>query len=223
MNEWAVSAQRRAVLEAVAAAVLVLRSADAVRVAVDGVDGAGKTVFADQLADVLTLEGRPVIRASVDDFHRPRAERYRRGQDSPVGFWLDSYDYDRLRADLLDPLSPGGDGSYRSKAHHLASDRQVDEPARPCPPGAVLLVDGVFLHREELRAYWDFSIWLEVGFEVSAARMADRDGTSADPDHPSLARYIGGQRLYLAECQPARRADVVIDNTDPEHPVALSA
>ncbi|MHB8340300.1 MAG: hypothetical protein ACYDB7_03900, partial [Mycobacteriales bacterium] len=42
MGEWPVSPQRRAVLGAVAAAVLVLRSAGAVRVAVDGVDGAGK-------------------------------------------------------------------------------------------------------------------------------------------------------------------------------------
>lgn len=84
------SRQGRSVLDAVAEAVPGPGVDAAVRVAVDGVDGAGKTVFADQLGDVLTALGRPVIRASVDDFHRPRAERYRRGRDSPIGFWLDS-------------------------------------------------------------------------------------------------------------------------------------
>ena len=47
-------------------------------VAVDGVDGAGKTTFCDELASVLRAQGRAVVRASVDDFHHPRAIRWRR-------------------------------------------------------------------------------------------------------------------------------------------------
>ena len=54
-------------------------------IAVDGIDGAGKTVFADGLADVFAEDGASVFRASVDGFHRPRAERYARGRDSPEG------------------------------------------------------------------------------------------------------------------------------------------
>jgi uridine kinase len=48
-------------------------------------------MFADELAAALGRAGRPVLRASVDDFHRPRAERYRRGRESAVGYWLDAY------------------------------------------------------------------------------------------------------------------------------------
>jgi uridine kinase len=46
-----------------------------VRVAIDGVDGAGKTTFANELAEVVGGLGRPVIRASVDGFHNPRVVR----------------------------------------------------------------------------------------------------------------------------------------------------
>ncbi len=53
--------------------------------------------------------------------------------------------------------------------------------------------------------------------------MARRDGTSPDPDGPSMARNVGGQRLYLAECTPAHRANVVLDNTDPDFPTVLAA
>ena len=43
-----------------------------IRVAIDGVDGAGKTTFADELGSSVSALGRPVIRASVDGFHNPR-------------------------------------------------------------------------------------------------------------------------------------------------------
>ena len=78
-----------------------------VRVGVDGRGGAGKTVFGDELAAALSARGRAVVRASVDGFHRPRAERYRRGRHSPVGYWLDAYDYGRLAGALLDPFARG--------------------------------------------------------------------------------------------------------------------
>ena len=80
------SEQRRDVLLAIAARSPAPDGADAVRVAVDGVDGSGKSVFADQLADVLREQARPVVRASVDDFHHSRIQRYRRGRSSPSGF-----------------------------------------------------------------------------------------------------------------------------------------
>jgi uridine kinase len=46
--------------------------------------------------------------------------------------------------------------------------------------------------------------------------MASRDGTPDDPDDPANARYLGAHRLYVAACDPASRADVVVDNTEPE-------
>jgi hypothetical protein len=95
---------------------------ECVRVGIDGVDGSGKTVFADELADVLKIRGRRVVRISVDDFHNVSAVRYARGRSSPEGFWLDSFNYERLRADVLEPLGPGGSRCYRSTAHDLASD-----------------------------------------------------------------------------------------------------
>ena len=49
--------------------------------------------------------------------------------------------------------------------------------------------------------------------------MASRDGTDPDPDHPTMARYVQGQRLYLAACDPVTNASIVIDNTDWDHPL----
>ena len=88
---------RRRLLDDIAARILHISRPGVVLVAVDGVDGAGKSTFADELARVLRGSARTVIRASVDSFHHPRAIRYRQGRDSPQGFFEDSYDYASLR------------------------------------------------------------------------------------------------------------------------------
>ena len=185
---------------------------DCVRVGIDGVDGAGKTTFADALAWTLHQQGRPVVRVSVDDFHHPRAIRYARGRDSPEGFWLDAFDYARLLSDVLVPLGPGGTREFKPAAHSLATDRVLDPPAQRAAPGSVIVVDGLFLHRDELAQCWEFSVFLDVPFSVSLARMAAREGSSPDPARPSMQRYVRAQQIYFDSCRPRDRASVVVDN-----------
>lgn len=180
-------------------------------VAIDGVDGAGKTTFADRLAELLPA----AIRSSVDGFHRPRAVRYRQGRDSPRGFLDDSYDYDALRTRLLEPFRAGP--ACETAVFDHATDTPVSSRA-PVTPASVLVLDGIFLLRDELRAYWDYSVFLRVGFGETYARMATRDGCPPDPEHPANRRYVEGQRLYLRRYDPEAHASVVIDNTDPASP-----
>jgi uridine kinase len=123
------------------------------RVAVDGVDGAGKSVFAEELADRVRVTGRPAVRASVDGFHRPSAERYRLGRSSPDGFYRESYDYQQLAELLLEPFAPGGSGRYRASAFDHRTDAPVSAPEQQAAPDAVLILDGIFLYVEGQRRY----------------------------------------------------------------------
>ena len=82
----------------------------------------------------------------------------------------------------------------------------------------MLIVDGVFLHRPELRGLWNWSVWLDVPIDVAAQRLALRDGSDPDPASPSNARYRDGQELYLKEADPRSEASVIVDNTDLAHP-----
>lgn len=191
-------------------------------VAVDGVDGAGKTTFADGFAEVLAETGASVCRASIDGFHRPRAERYLRGRTSPEGFYLDSYDYATFRRVLIDPFRDGaqtsGTTGFQLAAFDVARDAVVESQWVTAPRDAVLVVDGVFLHRPELRDLWDWSVWLDVPEAVAARRLAERDGSDPDPAAPSNARYRRGQEIYLREARPDAAASVVVDNADLSHP-----
>lgn len=214
---------RASLLDRLAAIVVELHPDRIVRVAIDGVDGAGKTTLADALAPLVSARGRATIRASVDDFHRPRSARYARGRYSPDGFYLDSYDYDGFRKLLLDPLSPGGSGRYVARSFDLENDRPLHSDWQQAPPAAAVIVDGIFLHRPELRQHWDLSIFLKVDFAVSLPRGAGRGPAfdALDPNSPAHQRYVGGQTRYLAECAPERRADVVIGYNDLDAPMIV--
>lgn len=214
--------QRARLLADIACMAIELTPGRIARLAIDGVDGAGKTTFADELATVIADLGRPVIRASVDSFHHPREIRYARGKQSPIGFFEDSYNYALLKKCLLDPLGPGGSRRYCTAAFDHVSDAAVPLVERVAPPTSVLLLDGIFLHRAELREHWDASIFLHVDFTVSVARNAMRDGSSPDSSAASNHRYVEGQRIYLSRCSPETSATLVIDNNDLAAPFILS-
>jgi uridine kinase len=192
------------------------------RVAIDGPDAAGKTTLADELAVALSEAGRDVIRASVDGFHRPRAERYRRGPDSPEGYYEDAFDYRALRTSLLDPLGPDGSREYHSAVFDFRDDRPVHSPPAQASERSVLLVDGVFLLRPELRASWDFTIFVSASFDETLRRAVSRDleffGTADEVERRYRVRYIPGQKLYFAQARPDETADAVILHENPATP-----
>lgn len=194
-----------------------------VMIAVDGEDGAGKTRFADNLASVFADDGSAVFRASIDGFHRPRIERYVRGRTSPEGFYRDSYDYATFRRVLIDPFRSGAlvDAGFQLAAFDVVRDEPLESEWVTAPRDATLIVDGIFLHRPELRGLWHWSVWLDAPADVRYARMAERDGADPNPAAPSNRRYRDGQELYLREARPRAAASAIVDNTDPAAPLRV--
>ena len=215
-----ITAERSAVFSQLADEIIRLPSDPYIRVAIDGFDGAGKTIFADELGEALTVRNHNVIRATVDQFHNPKSTRYVRGRSNPEGFYRDSYNLSALTISLLAPLGPGGHGLYCSGVFDVGSDTPRIEPVMQASPGSILLLDGIFLHRPELSGWWSWSVWLDVIPEISFARIQERDGTgSADSSAKSNVRYREGQGLYVTEANPQSRASRMIDNNDLSTPI----
>ncbi|MGW5362677.1 uridine kinase [Actinopolymorpha pittospori] len=194
------------------------------RVAVDGPDAAGKTRLADDVA-VALRRSRNVIRLGVDDFHRPEKVRRRRGSLSPEGYYLDAFDQDAVVGSVLRPLGPGGDGHYLPATYDLRSEEPVVAERRRAHDDAILLFDGVFLLRPQVRDHWDVTVHLHVEPEETLRRALVRDvavfGSAAAVEERYLARYLPGQELYRAEARPLDRADIVLDMGDPLRPVVV--
>ncbi len=185
-------------------------------VAIDGVDGSGKTSFAANLVN--EIHGRPVIVIHMDDFLNPPPVRHAKGRTSPEGFWEDTYNYAAFYEQLLASLGPHGDGWYSPASYDPETDGMAQMEARWAPSDALVVVEGMFLHRDELASHWDASVFLDVPFTETAARMAIRNGSHPDPEHPMMRRYIGGQRLYFEAARPWERATFVVDNSDFDSP-----
>ena len=213
-------------LEQLAHSILQVQCPHPLRIAIDGVQTAGKTTLGDALVAPIEARGRPVLRASIDGFHRPRAERYRRGVDSPIGYYEDAFDYATLIDVLLLPLGPGGDRWCRLESFDLHTDTPIHAAPQRVSEHTVLLLDGVFLLRPQLNPYWDTSIYVQVDTEVALQRAIRRDqhiiGSPQAVAERYQQRYFPAERMYLETVQPHQLADVIIDNNDPLDPQIIS-
>lgn len=217
--------RRQELIDHLASRIVSLTLGHPLRVAVDGVDAAGKTTLADELATSIEAAGRPVLRASIDGFHNPASTRRRRGPLSPVGYFEDSFSYAALFDGLLRPLGPGGSREIRRAVFDFRTDTAVDVGAELAASDSVLVFDGVFLLRPELRGHFDFSIFVRADFSVTTARAEQRDvmlfGSIEEVHTRYRERYVPGQQLYLTTCEPERWASVVVDNNDPLQPTLI--
>lgn len=161
-------------------------------VAVDG--GGGTAGFADDLAEVFREVGMDAFRASIGDFHRPRAARTRFGPETPEGYYRDSFDYGTLRRVLLDPFRLAGSTGFQTAAFDEKRDVPLESRWETAGPDAVLVLDGEFLLRPELRAEWNTSILL-----VNTPERA----------------------LYEADARPGEWASIRVDDGDPAAPVIV--
>jgi uridine kinase len=84
------------------------------------------------------------------------------------------------------------------------------------------LFDGVFLQRPELEGLWDLTVWVDAPFAITVERAVARDvrngGDARATRSRYESRYVPGQRLYMGQCQPKERANVLFDNADIAHP-----
>ncbi len=213
---------RDEVLGRLAEAVGSVAVAHPTRVAIDGPPAAGKTTLADELAVVLRAQGRDVIRATIDDFLLPRAQRYPRGEYSAEGCYFDAHDYDALNRVLLDPLGPGGDRRFQHAVYDHAADTAMSPPVTTATAGAVLVFDGVFLMRPELIDRWDLRVFVSTALEKTVDRAVIRErrvSSRTDVERRWRERYIPSQQLYFATARPIEQADIIVHNDEPQRPV----
>jgi uridine kinase len=213
---------RAALLKDLAERIAHLTLGKPVRVAIDGRTAAGKTSLADELAIAIRRHGREVIRTSIDGFHRPKAERYARGRHSAEGYYHDARDLTAIMTLLLAPLGRGGDRHYRTASFDLENDCPIAQDPLSASADAILIVDGTFLQRPELRDGFDVTIFVETSELTSERRGINRDadrlGGMAAAHRLYADRYKPAFVLYERLCHPADVADVILNNDDLDRP-----
>jgi uridine kinase len=178
-------------------------------VGISGIDCAGKSTLARRLAADLRQAGEAVALVGGDDFNRPRSERSSfPAEDADYGFA-----YGELIRKVLVPARAGERVEARLQVKDWERDAW-DERDFVVEPGAIVLVEGVFLFTPELLPLLDLKVWLEISFDGALARALERDADAmGGPDgvrERYATRYFPGQRLHLERDRPREQADLIV-------------
>ena len=160
---------------------------------------------------MLAASAVAVARVSAGDFCRARSIRLEHGRDDPDAFYQLWYDLPALRREVLDPLAPGGRGTWLPKLRDRETDRSVRAERQVAVPGTVAVVDGRFLGRDDVRSGFDLLVHLSVSPAALRRRLATDE----------TARVLPAWQRYLDECAPAERADLVAKFDHPDRPAIL--
>lgn len=217
---------RAGVLDELAALILAVERPHPVRVGIDGFSAAGKTSLADELTGPIEVSGRRALRASLDDFKTPVANRGRYPVGSAEEYYYEMYDHPAIGANLLEPLGPGGSRQFRTATFDQRRQLAVPVTWVEAPGDGIVLVDGVFLYRPELNDLWDFRIFVDIDLDLVLERGSQRDQAWMDSlaaaEHRYRTRYIPGEKLYVGAVHPHHHVDAIIDNRDFSNPRLLT-
>jgi hypothetical protein len=189
---------------------LALELGHPVRIAIDGPPQADPGALADAVYAAARDASLPAARVRLEDFLRPASVRFEYGHTDPDG-WYDAWaDVGGLLREVLVPLGPGGSLRYLPTLWDASRDRATRAPYESAPPSMVLVVDGQFLLRHELR--WEFDLTVHLALSAGAVRR--RTAAGQEWQWPALQRYDD-------ETAPEDNCDILVRYDDPRHPAVV--
>ena len=185
-----------------------------VAVGIDGRTASGKTSFGHDLAVGVARTGRTVLRACLDDYKKPWADRHLYDRETGGGYYRNAFDYDAVRRLLLEPIHTAGPASVALCSIDPLTQQDHSAILTPVSDDAVLIVDGVFAFRPELNNYWNLRIWLDIDRATAIKRGStrDRNWSGSDTETLHINRYAAAEDFYMTEANPTTIADIIIDN-----------
>jgi phosphoglycolate phosphatase len=184
-------------------------------IGINGIDGAGKTLFARGLEAYLKNKNLPTQLIQLDDFHNPKSIRYA-GKDQPDNYYNRSFNIGLIIDKLLAPLYKKKRLSLKLKTLNWQTDKYNNERKYNINQDSIVIFEGVFLFRKELALYIDLKVFLDIPLKESKKRATIRDPEANLRKYDT--KYLPAQKKYLKDYPPSKVADIIIDNTNWENP-----
>jgi uridine kinase len=167
-------------------------------VVLDGPGGSGKSTLARELAQTYT--GRVAI-VEGDDFYADLDDGYRASLDAEGGY-REYFDWGRLREQVLVPARAGAAIRYqRYDWEHARMGQWVAVPAVD-----LVLVEGVYSSRPELRNLADLVVWVTTAQAERVRRQVER----GENEDIWIQRWLAAENYYLEHIRKAGPAEVEV-------------
>ncbi|KMY31549.1 uridine kinase [Lysinibacillus xylanilyticus] len=172
-------------------------------VAIDGLSGAGKTTLVHQLKNVIDN----VVILHIDDHIVKREMRYNTGYDEWFEYYQLQWDtiylkeilYEKLHQNEKQLLLP-----FYNKEEDTLTSKSIN-----LPPNSTVIIEGIFLLREEWKTFYDYIIFLDCPKEVRYERVLHRDTYLGDLEErlkKYQKRYWVAENYYLEKQTPLKFA-----------------
>ncbi len=186
----------------------------ALLVAVSGIDGAGKSYWSAQLVQALQSAGHRAGVVNIDLWLALPAERFdpaRPGRN----FYERGIRFDQMLADLVRPMQQARSLHANIEAADATMADRYRQRTIALEDLDVLVIEGVFLLKRELRDEIDLRIWIDCTFDTALERALDR-GQECLParevvrDYHTI--YFPAQQIHFEIDEPKACADLIAVN-----------
>jgi uridine kinase len=167
-------------------------------VGIDGLSGAGKTHLANGLQE--RMPDLAIVRH--DDFYRPMEETARQCLNAEQGY-QQYFDWQRVEQQVLHPLSLNQAASYQ---RYDWLKGEVTEAVAIVDTTSIVVVEGVYVTRPELRNYYDLRIWVETSAQERWRRQVARGENSRE----WIERWAAAESYYIDLIAPSQSAHLVV-------------
>lgn len=180
-------------------------------IGIDGLGGAGKTSLVKEIEQELTNDSLKVTTFHLDDHIVERSKRYQTGNEEWYEYYYLQWDIKDLEKNLFNPLHNNCKNILLPFYDNLTDTISTNKIK--VPTNSIVLIEGIFLQRQEWKRFFDFTIFLDCSKELRQKRVLDRDFYIGDYQarlHKYQRRYWLAEKYYLDTVQPLKTADVVM-------------
>lgn len=191
-------------------------------IGIEGQGCSGKSVLSNNLKNTLVGKGFKTDIVSIDDFCSKRAVRYSNELPLPEQHYLKNFNYEFFENCILKKVKDLGYLFIDEYVLNTRTDEFDKKLEINLDEQSILLIEGVFIYRNEFKKYYDYSILLQIGQEEQLKRATQRDlsknGSVEILMNKYLDRYIPAYHLYEELNNPLEFVNLLVDNTNVENP-----
>ncbi len=185
----------------------------AILVAISGIDGSGKGYITEKLVARLREQGEKAVGIGIDGWLNLPPVRFNLRHPAAT-FYHQAIRFQELFAKLILPL--------KAERQIYLTASYTEETATAYRPHTyayddvdIILLEGVFLLKRELRRHYDLSVWIDCTFATALERAIARNQEGLSPADTIRAYetiYFPAQQLHHTVDNPRAAADLVLQN-----------
>jgi uridine kinase len=173
---------------------------------IDGLSRAGKTTIVKEIQKDLIDNGKTVCVFHIDDYIVERKKRYDTGFEGWYEYYHLQWDVENLRQQLFAKLHNAEEVilPFYNSEHDEVIQRTV-----VIPSDCIIIVEGVFLQRNEWREFFDFVMYLNC---PRLTRFERENANTRQQIEKFKTRYWKAEDHYLNTICPISNAELVLSS-----------